>query len=99
MLLLKYVLTIETNKTNNSTYTDYFSYVYPENVVYVSSNDVLTTDRYNRVNEAVSVALVGFGFIEAVIVIRDLRKEDRDQSDNKSTPNDTSVRPPPIKKT
>jgi hypothetical protein len=48
---------------------------YPYLVVHVNSADMPLFERYNRVNEAVSVALVLFGFVEGYRILREIDGE------------------------
>ena len=62
---------LEHNSTGGNNYTDIFTQTYPESQIYVGSYDVLATDRYNRINEVTSLALVGFAMIEGYKIIQD----------------------------
>jgi hypothetical protein len=48
---------------------------YPNLAVHVNSADVARSERYNRVNEAMSVALVLFGFVEGYGILRKIDEE------------------------
>jgi len=65
---------VVTNSTGQN-HTDFENYVYAQDPIYVSSDDVLATDRYNRINEVLTLALVGFGLIEGINIIEKLQKK------------------------
>jgi hypothetical protein len=44
---------------------------YPDFIVHVNSVDVLLNERYNRINEVLTIALVIFGFVEGAKAIHD----------------------------
>lgn len=74
---------------NSTTITETF----PHQTVHVNSADVARSERYNRVNEAVSVALVLFGFIEGYKILRET-DEPKNQSNDSAIEPKTTRKPP-----
>jgi hypothetical protein len=61
---------------------------YPYLSVHVDSADVARSERYNRVDQAVSIALVFFAFVEGYGILRDMdgQKTQANSSANEPTP-------------
>jgi hypothetical protein len=65
---------------------------FPYLAVHVDSLDVARSERYNRVDIAVSVALVAFGFVEAARLLEEMA-EKRNQSKGAANPTTTTIPP------
>lgn len=61
---------------NSTTITETF----PSLTVHVNSADVARSERYNRVNQALSVALVAFGFVEGYKILHEIDETKKNQS-------------------
>jgi hypothetical protein len=64
---------------------------YPYLSVHVDSLDVARSERYNRVNEALSVALVLFGFVEGYGILHDIDEKNTRPNDSTKAPNPTGT--------
>src|SRR5207245_1759112 len=68
----------------NGTYREQ---TYPDYRVSVASSDIALQERFGRINEVVSVALVAFGFVEGLRIIQERGKSAGSQDqDSISTP-------------
>jgi hypothetical protein len=77
--------------TNSTTASLTFPYL----TVHVNSLDVARSERYNRVNAAVSIALVFFAFVEGYGMLRDIDKRTTQSNDSANQP--TPTKSPPNK--
>jgi hypothetical protein len=68
---------------------------FPYLPVHVNSLDVARSERYNRVNAAVSIALVLFAFVEGYGILRDIDKGTSQSNDSANQP--TPTKSPPNK--
>ena len=50
---------------------------FPDYFITVSSPQVLNDARYNRINEILTIALVGFAFVEGIKILYDFTQEDK----------------------
>lgn len=66
------------------------SETFPTQTVHVNSGDVARSERYNRVNEAVSIALVAFGIMEGIKI---LRETDEKHTSHQTTSSDSAIKP------
>jgi hypothetical protein len=69
---------------------------YPYLSVHVDSADVARMERYNRVDEALSVALVLFGFVEGYGILYDIDEKRVQRHDSTNAPNFTLPRDLPF---
>jgi hypothetical protein len=52
------------------------TFSFPDYRITVSSAQVLSADRYNRINELLTIVLVGFAFLEGIKILLDFMRED-----------------------
>jgi hypothetical protein len=66
---------------------------YPYLAVHVASVDVARSERYNRVNTALSIALVGFGFVEGAKILIELAEKRNQSKESTAKPNMATTPP------